>query len=182
MKAGGMGGGNTVTGLHFESRCDFLTLLDSVKGYEVKPAALGGFDVLYEGEIVAKTFKKHAFYRYLESRGVNWKNKISKMLLPDDAIIVQVRKTLNIVEVKFQKVAGSVDEKLQTCDFKRKQYQKLVGDLDLAVAYIYVLNSEWFDKPSYKDVLEYIRSVNCDYRFDTLPLDWLGLPVPDNND
>lgn len=69
-------------------------------------------------------------------------------------------------------------EKLQTCDFKRKQYQKLVKDLDLLVSYIYVLNSDWFDKPAYKDVLEYIESVNCNYCFDRLPLEWLGLPKP----
>ena len=97
-------------------------------------------------------------------------------LLPDDAILVIIRKTLNIVEVKFQAVAGSVDEKLQTCDFKRKQYLKLVGALGLSVAYIYVLNSSWFKQDRYRDVLDYIRSVNCDYCFDTLPLARLGLP------
>lgn len=72
-------------------------------------------------------------------------------------------------------------EKLQTCDFKRKQYQKLLKELDLLVSYIYVLNSDWFDKPAYKDVLEYIESVNCNYCFDRLPLEWLGLPKPLKN-
>lgn len=177
MKAGGIGGGRTITGLHFEARCDFITLLGAVEGYEITSSRSGGCDVFFEGKVVAQTFKKHAFYKYLENRGVNWQEKISKKLLPDDAIIVQVRKTLHIIEVKFQQVAGSVDEKLQTCDFKRKQYQKLVRDLDLAVAYIYVLNREWFDRPGYKDVLDYIKSVNCDYCFDTLPLEWIGLPV-----
>jgi hypothetical protein len=28
-------------------------------------------------------------------------------------------------------------------------------------------------------VLDYIISVNCHYRFNTLPLAWLGLPDPD---
>jgi hypothetical protein len=27
-------------------------------------------------------------------------------------------------------------------------------------------------------VLDYIHSVNCHYRFSTLPLSWLGLPDP----
>lgn len=177
MIRGGVGGGRTTSGLLFEDECDFVTLLEAVPGYSIKQRIDAGCDVLFEGKIVAYTFKKHAFYRYLESHGVDWASKISAKLLPDDAIIVITRKTLNIIEVKFQNVAGSVDEKLQTCDFKRKQYQKLVGDLDLAVAYIYVLNSNWFGAPKYKDVLDYIKSVNCNYCFDRLPLEWLGLPV-----
>lgn len=39
--------------------------------------------------------------------------------------------------------SGSVDEKLQTCDFKRKQYLKMVHSLGLKVEYVYVLN-DWF--------------------------------------
>ena len=175
----GVGGANTRTGLVFEDRCDFVTLLKDVPGYRITERKGAGCDVLFHDELVAHTFKKNAFYRYLEQQDVDWQSKISKKLLPDDAIIVIVRKTLHIIEVKFQRVAGSVDEKLQTCDFKRKQYQKLVSELDLAVAYIYVLNSDWFDNPSYKDVLDYIRSVNCDYCFDKLPLEWLGLPIPE---
>jgi hypothetical protein len=50
-------------------------------------------------------------------------------------------KTLFIIEVKYQQVAGSVDEKLQTCDFKRKQYLKLVRSLELKVEYVYVLSN-----------------------------------------
>ena len=44
-------------------------------------------------------------------------------------LLVIVRETLFIIEVKYQQVEGSVDEKLQTCDFKRKQYLKLVVGL-----------------------------------------------------
>jgi hypothetical protein len=182
MKAGGIGGGNTVSGLHFETRCDLVTLLQQVPGYEIR-TSLGraGQDIYFERELVARTFKKNSFYKFLDEEGVDWRAKVSCQLLPDDAILVQVRKTLNIVEVKFQAVAGSVDEKLQTCDFKRKQYLKMVGDLGFSVAYIYVLNSDWFKQDRYRDVLDYIRSVNCDYCFDTLPLAWLGLPVPDGH-
>ena len=39
-----------------------------------------------------------------------------------------------------------------------------------------VLNN-WFKKPQYKDVLDYIHSVNCHYRFNELPMAWLGLPT-----
>jgi hypothetical protein len=36
--------------------------------------------------------------------------------------------------------------------------------------------NDWFKKPEYKDVLNYINSVNCHYKFGKLPLAWLGLP------
>ena len=71
------------------------------------------------------------------------------------------------------------DEKLQTCDFKRKQYQKLMAQLNIDVEYIYLL-SNWFKNPKYKDVLDYIISVRCQYYFEYIPLTKLGLPVPDN--
>jgi hypothetical protein len=81
--------------------------------------------------------------------------------------------------MKFQEVAGSVDEKLQTCDFKNKQYTKLLSPLGISVKYTYIL-SDWFKDQSYKDVLEYVRSVGCYYFFNELPLDFLGLPKPKN--
>ena len=88
-----------------------------------------------------------------------------------------VNNTMFILEVKTQNVAGSVDEKLQTCDFKKKQYQKLLSQLNMEVQYIYILD-DWFRKPQYKDVLDYIISVGCQYYFNYIPLQKLGLPVP----
>lgn len=41
---------------------------------------------------------------------------------------------------------------------------------------IYLLN-DWFRDPLYKDVLDYIISVNCQYYFECIPLAKLGLPV-----
>jgi len=79
--------------------------------------------------------------------------------------------------MKFQKEAGSVDEKLQTCDFKKKQYKKLMSQLNIDVGYIYIL-SDWFKHPPYKDTLDYVISVGCQYYFEYLPLKKLGLPVP----
>jgi hypothetical protein len=176
MIAGGFGGATTLTGLAFEKTVDFQDLLAVIEGYEIKPILQkSGKGVFFKGQLLARCFRKHEFYLYLKEEGVDWKNLISKKLLPDDALLVIVRETLFIIEVKYQKVAGSVDEKLQTCDFKRKQYLKLVADIDLKVEYVYVLN-DWFKKPEYKDVLNYIHSVNCHYKFNALPLAWLGLP------
>jgi hypothetical protein len=177
MKTGGKGGGNTAPGLKFEREVDFHVLLERIPGYraEVIPNK-AGLGVFFEGSLVARCFKKHDFYKFLAEEGIDWEHVLSKKLLPDDALLVIVRETLFIIEVKYQQVAGSVDEKLQTCDFKRKQYQRLVRSLGLKVEYVYVLN-DWFKKPEYKDVLDYINSVNCHYKFNELPLAWLGLPV-----
>ncbi len=176
MIVGGIGGATTKTGLAFEKEVDFQELILRIQGYEFKDEEnKAGRGLFFNGELVARCFRKHDFYKFLEEHGVDWKKIISKKLLPDDALLVIIRETLFIIEVKYQQVAGSVDEKLQTCDFKRKQYVKLVSSLELKVEYVYVFN-DWFRKPEYKDVLDYIHSVNCHYKFKELPLAWLGLP------
>jgi len=177
MKTGGLGGANTLTGLNFEKKVDFQKLLGAIPGYELKKVlGKAGMGVFFESKLVARCFRKYDFYKFLTESKVDWESLISKKLLPDDALLVIVRETLFIIEVKYQQVGGSVDEKLQTCDYKRKQYLKLVASLGLKVEYVYVLN-DWFRKPEYKDVLDYIHSVNCHYRFNELPMAWLGLPV-----
>lgn len=173
MKKGGLGGGNTITGLIYEGKVDLSVYLSQQKDYQVI-----GESVLYKGETVAFIFKKHDFYHFLKHNGVNWEKIISSQLLPDNCIYVIVNNTLFIIEVKNQNITGSVDEKLQTCDFKRKQYIKLLSHLNIEVEYIYIL-SQWFKKYKYRDVLDYIISVNCHYYFDYIPLQKLGLPVPE---
>jgi hypothetical protein len=177
MKTGGKGGELTLTGLRFERNVDFQRLLSSIPGYSIRQIPdKAGMGVFFEDKLVARCFKKHDFYKYLTESGVDWRSILSKQLLPDDALLVIAHGSLFIIEVKYQQVAGSVDEKIQTCDFKRKQYLRLVAPLGLKVEYVYVLN-DWFKKPEYKDVLDYINSVSCHYKFNELPLSWLGMPI-----
>lgn len=176
MIKGGIGGGSTVTGLRFEEKTDLLQLLSATEGYKVEPDHIGK-KILFNNMEVAKCYRKHDLYRFLEKNNIDWKKLISKRLLPDDALYVIHNNTLFVIEVKFQNVAGSVDEKLQTCDFKKKQYKKLMSQLNIEVEYIYIL-SDWFRKPEYKDSLDYIISVDCQYYFEYLPLQKLGLPIP----
>ena len=173
MIFGGKGGGNTKTGLTFEGNTDLSEFLNAQKDYYVSEG-----NVFYKNDLVGRIFKKHGFYKFLDELKIEWKNIVSKRLLPDDSIFVIIANTLFIIECKFQQVAGSVDEKLQTCDFKRKQYQKLLAPANIEVEYIYLL-SDWFRKPEYKDVLDYIHSVYCYYFFEYIPLVKLGLPMPD---
>ncbi len=172
MKKGGVGGANTKTGIVFEGRVDLLVKLNELPGYKVV-----GNTIYYNDEEVARSYRKNALYIFLEEQDIDYKNFITKKLLPDDAIYVINDNTVYIIEVKFQIVAGSVDEKLQTCDFKKKQYRKLFSSLNYEVEYLYVL-SDWFRKEEYKDVRDYIISVGCHYYFEYLPLDKIGLPVP----
>ena len=79
-----------------------------------------------------------------------------------------------IIEKKYQAASGSVSEKLQTCDFKKKQYEKLFSGLDVKIEYYYVLN-DWFNQSSFQDVFEYIESVGCRYFIEYVPLNELGL-------
>lgn len=174
MKKWWIGWGRTQTGLHFEARTSFEDALKNIEWYKVDNSR----HVFFNGQKVAEIYQKNSLYKnLLEPKWINYKDFISKRLLPDNAIFVIANNTLFIVEIKYQEVAGSVDEKLQTCDFKKKQYERLVKPLNLQVQFCYVL-SEWFMKPEYRDVLNYIQAVGCKYFFGELPLDYLGLPDP----
>jgi hypothetical protein len=185
MKKYGIGGANTQTGAKFEADTDLPTFLSSLKGYEVvkndsSNHRTSRWLVSYKNDEIGEIFQQDGLYRYFdEIEGYNWKDHISKKLRPDDSIFVINKNTIYIIEKKYQSVAGSVDEKLQTCDFKKKQYKKLFAPLNKEVEYCYLLNYDWFSKPEYKDVLDYIISVGCSYYFDYIPLDRFGLPVPE---
>jgi hypothetical protein len=170
MIKGGSGGANTCRGLQFEAETDLLVALSRRERVTVK-----GDDIYIDGKQVARAFKKHKLYKFLEEHRIDYKKIVSKKLLPDDAIFVYAKNLFSIIEIKFQGVAGSTDEKLQTCDFKIKQYRKLLAPLGVDVQYIYVLN-DWFKDPGYSDVLSYIKSIDgCDYFFNELPLPVIGL-------
>ena len=141
-------------GLAFEGRTDLLQALNQHSDFTVF-----GNQVFRNNEVVAHYYEKHNLYSlFLKPNGIDYKKILSKKLLPDGAILVG--DTIFIIEKKYQDKGGSVDEKLQTCDFKKKQYTKLLSSLKINVEYYYVLN-DWFDKPEYKDVFEYIESVGC---------------------
>lgn len=173
MIKGGKGGSHTQSGLKFEGKTDLATFLSKQKNYCIDKE-----NVYYKNELVARIFKKQRFYSvFLKELGIDWKKHISKQLLPDDSIYVLIKNTMFIIECKHQHVAGSVDEKLQTCDFKKKEYQKLLAPANIEVEYIYILD-KWFRDEKYKDVLDYIISVRCQYYFEFIPLYKLGLPQP----
>ncbi len=167
-----VGGGNqtNVNGLAFEQQ---TTLADALMdaGLLITPN-----NMIYIGEenVGKLTQKNHLYKDFLEPMGVDWKDYLSKRMLPDDCFVNYRDKTVYIIEKKFQSSAGSVDEKLQTCDFKRRQYEKLFNVIGYRTQYIYLL-CDWFRQPEYRDVLEYIRLVGCDYFFNEIPLERLNI-------
>lgn len=167
-----VGGGaqTNANGLHFEQTSELRDLFEDSNDF-----TLFGDDVYKDGIRVATLYQKHGLYKnLLIPNGIDYTKLISKKLLPDDAILVHKTNTLFIIEKKFQSSAGSVDEKLQTCDFKKKQYIKLFSPLGIKIEYCYYL-SEWFKQSEYRDVKQYILDVGCRYFFDEIPLDYLGL-------
>jgi len=173
MKKGGIGGAKTRSGLKFEERTSLKNLFESLPDYSVISNR-----VYFKNKEVAQLYQKHELYRnLLQPNHIDYITIISKKLLPDDSIFVIKNKVLHIIEMKFQEVAGSVDEKLQTCDFKHKQYQKLLSPLKIKVKYVYILN-DWFMKKEYEDVLKYVESVGCYYFINILPFHFLDLPTP----
>ena len=189
MKKGGTGGANTTTGLKFEFRTDLAEFLSQKPGYRIeksdKDTKTGKlrskafrWTVYYENHPIAEIFQKDGLYRYFDGINYDYRKVLSKKLLPDDSIFIYETNTIYIIEKKYQEVAGSVDEKPQTGPFKLKQYQRLFSPLRINVAYIYLFNSDWWGKAEYKDMLDYIRDVGCNYYFDSIPLEDLGLPEP----
>ena len=166
-----VGGGarTNLNGLQFEGRTD---LRDAIRQHPIYHLDEND-QVIKDNLVVAQYFEKNGLYKkLLEPKGINYRTVISKKLLPDGALLVG--DVLYIIEKKYQAGAGSVDEKLQTCDFKKKQYQKLFTPLGITIEFYYVLN-RWFEQESNRDVFEYIRSVGCKYFIEVLPLDEIGL-------
>lgn len=110
---------------------------------------------------------KHNLYRYLKEKNIEYKDIISKKLLPDEAYYNEEEKILYIYEKKYQQTAGSADEKPQTCGFKIHQFRKIGAAIGAREVYYTYIFNDWFKKPEYLDMLEYIKSIKgCDYIFE----------------
>lgn len=166
---GGTGGANTnKTGLAFERKTSLEDALREAD-FEVR-----GFKIYDATEFIGELAPKYQFYKFLESRDIDWQNRISKRLLPDDAVFSVAGNRLTVIEKKWQEVSGSVDEKLQTVGFKIRQYNRLLEGSGIEFKFVYLLN-DWFAKPEYDDVREYIVESGASYHFYSVPLEELEL-------
>ena len=113
----GLGGANTRTGLVFEGKTDLATFLNSQQSYKVNNQN----EVFYNDDLVGQIFKKHAFYKFLESRSIKWQDYISKRLLPDDSIYVIINNNYVFSE-----------------DFTNKAREILNQDIDFKSVYLVI--------------------------------------------
>ena len=136
----------------------------------MKTGGIGGANtktgLIYEGKVDLRSFLNQQPGYHVDGNSVFFQGEEVAQIFKKQELYSQ-----------FLAPRGSVDEKLQTCDFKKKQYQKLFFPLNIEVQYAYILD-DWFRNPKYKDVLDYIISVGCQYYFQYIPLQRLGLPVP----
>lgn len=159
------GGGATTNknGLEFERKTDMLNVLTEM-GKTIIDEEIYNMD----GTLYGIDLSKNNLYKFLNKKGVDWHDRISKKLLPDNCIYCPEESKVFIFEKKYQARAGSVDEKLQTCAFKLQQFKKLFNGIANDVEYIYILN-DWFLRKEYEDVKEYIIDNGCNYYFNRIP-------------
>lgn len=113
----------------------------------------------------------------MRKNNINDRDINSKRWKPDEAFINELNKTVYIIEKKFQQTSGSVDEKLATFPFKIREYKRLLDPIGYNLVYMYLLSSNWFDTPKYKDYYDYMDELGCHHYFDILPLKAIGLSV-----
>ncbi len=152
---------------------DKANILNVIGGLGFKATASGQFlDSEGNGTAVIHA-PRTKFYKALESLHNDFYNGLSQTIFPDDAIINFEQKKALICERKYQQVAGSTDEKIQTCAFKKYQYERLLGKLGYEVSFAFVLN-DWFKQKRYSDALAYIEASGCKYFFNSIEEDYVG--------
>ena len=137
--------------------------------------------VSYDGRIIGFYLPKHDLYKWLKQYHPEYTYDNSKRYLPDECFVNTVTKEAIIIEKKFQNGEGSVDEKLTTCDFKKKVYQKMFRAIGYeTIKYVFIFN-DWFKQPVYADSLAYALSCGCSYFFNSPPLELFGLKIKNGN-
>ena len=168
-----VGGGSKTNknGLGFEGRTSLIDSLNQNRDITIH----SNYKVLFKNKFIGFYCEKHNFYKlFLEPKNISWKELISKKYLPDSVFVNETNKVVYVIEKKFQEGSGSVDEKLQTCDFKKKIYTKLIQNTGYKTEYYYLLN-KWFLRDEYDDVKDYINSVGCKYFIEYIDFIDLGI-------
>ena len=147
----GAGGANTnATGLPYEELTDLRT------EYHVVTTDKHCETIRFLNRIGLefKATKKNNFFKCMGNRADLTVKKAHGCKNPDECYISETAKIIFIIEKKFQRVSGSVCEKIQTVDFKLWQYRRTFPGYN--VVYIYCL-SDWF-KTNCKAELEYFET------------------------
>lgn len=182
MKKGGTGGSHTArAGSSFEIKTDEDLMHElNGQGYnETKVHQLSGSKSLIHGrtmelntgETIEIYYKSGIYKLFFQPRGIDYRDHFSARLEPDTAIYSPQTNVLTIIEKKQMTTSGSVAEKLQTCDYKKVYYEKLVENLGIKVEIKWVLGKYFEDQQvQLKSVYEYMLSKGSTYYFHKLPV------------
>jgi hypothetical protein len=175
MIRGGVGGSNTGTGLIFEKKNGLKEAFRIATNFQLNKNEL----VDSTGNVVAIAGdKSRDFYsKILNCKEIDMKRSgvLSKGLRPDGFVAPIDSDVVFIIELKTQRTKGSVDEKLQTCVFKKDRYDAMLALVGKRSKMVYILKGSWFSKPEYKDTLDFMDRQGTIVCFDELPLEVVGL-------
>jgi len=140
------------------------------RGKKVTPKA---FKVSKHGIEVGELISGHRLYDYLMAKALDdrssWEMPLSRRMIPDEAFVNYLDRTLYVLEKKTMNVSGSVDEKLGAFPYVIRRYKKLVSGFQihgkpLKVKYIYLLDSYFFtNRDDYRDLYEYFDESELPY-------------------
>lgn len=152
----GAGGANTNrNGLSYEEMTDLTSEYMCHKIIDSKPkTAELSFHAYPQNMFV--TTRQAGLFKYMKDAIDTTVDKAHGCKNPDECYIHIETNTIIIIEKKFQQVSGSVCEKIQTADFKRRHYKRSFPGHK--IVYIYCL-SDWF-KLNCKAELEYLSEIN----------------------
>lgn len=154
---------NTSSGADFETATDIQSALVS-EGFLPKG------DTSYNGTHSLQFMSKYGFVRWVKAKfNASWRTAgVIWNLLPDEAIYCHQTNTVTIVEKKFQRTQGSVDEKILTGPVKAHAYTQLFKGTGIKVRYVFLL-SDWFKDEKYTFFIEHNRTLGVDTFFNSIP-------------
>lgn len=186
MKKGGVGGAKTAkAGSDFEIVSD-NQLITSLKNSGYEQTLLHGLNssgttphaltLEKNGEKIDIFYKAGIYKYFFEPRGIDARKIFSARLEPDSAIYSHKKKVLTVIEKKQQTGAGSVAEKLQTCDYKKYYYEKLLEGTGIQLQIVWLLGQYFYENSAgLASVFEYMKSKGSRYYFNNLPVEELTL-------
>lgn len=152
----GAGGANTNNnGLKFEKNTslkDYTTEVRQENGFPIVtfPGCSKEFISLHKGNLRKYMTQKGEKSDALEAHGTK---------CPDQCYGDEEGKNLFIIEDKFQKVSGSVAEKIQGVEFKIDNYKEQYPNYNIRYVYCF---SDWFKK-NIPAELKYLNKINIPY-------------------
>lgn len=158
----GAGGAKTnVTGLAFEDNTCLTKMYDCEDEVRFGKSKNDTYkSIRISDEIKLRRLIKNGLNTYMRKyHSDNIRDDYCKKFYqPDEALIDSDKKIIWIFEKKYQRVTGSVDEKLETGAAKRWHYseEQFKG---FSIRYAYILN-DWFKQECYKHKLKWNKMWN----------------------